>query len=123
MRGWLTAVHDPDLIMAALDYVDDAQELPWAMQAAKHDDWRVRMAAARALGRIGAAAEIPALVELLRDPVWWVRYHAAQAVAGLKGMTPQELDVIRDTARDNFAADMLAHALAEMPIRKRRLFG
>jgi HEAT repeat protein len=81
------------------------------------------MAAARALGRIGAAADIPALVELLKDPVWWVRYHAAQAVAGLKGMTPEELQVVRETARDHFAADMLAHALAELPIRRRKIFG
>jgi hypothetical protein len=123
MRGWLSAMQDPDLVMAALDYVDDTQELTWAMAAAGHPEWRVRMAAARALGRIGAAAEIPALVELLKDPVWWVRYHAAQAVAGLKGMTPEELQVVRETARDHFAADMLAHALAELPIRRRRIFG
>jgi len=90
--------------------------------AAGHPEWRVRMAAARALGRIGAAAEIPALVELLKDPVWWVRYHAAQAVTGLKGMTPEELQVVRDTARDHFALDMLAHALAELPLRKRKLW-
>jgi len=123
MRGWLSAMQDPDLVMAALDYVDDTQELTWAMAAAGDPEWRVRMAAARALGRIGAAAEIPALVELLKDPVWWVRYHAAQAVAGLKGMTPEELQVVRETARDHFAADMLAHALAELPIRRRRIFG
>jgi len=123
MRGWLSATQDPNLVMAALDYVDDPQELMWAMEAARHPEWRVRMAAARALGRIGAAAEIPALVELLKDPVWWVRYHAAQAVAGLKGMTPEELQVVRETARDNFAADMLAHAFAELPIRRRRIFG
>ncbi len=123
MRGWLSATQDPDLVMAALDYVDDPQELMWAMEAARHPEWRVRMAAARALGRIGAAAEIPALVELLKDPVWWVRYHAAQAVAGLKGMTAEELQVVRDTARDNFAADMLAHAFAELPMRRRRIFG
>jgi len=33
-------------------------------------------------------------------------------------MTPDELRLIREKARDSFAADMLAHALAEMPIRK-----
>jgi HEAT repeat protein len=108
---------DPLLALAAehgLDIVEDAAEA----HGARYKGHRVG-----ALGRIGAAAEIPALVELLKDPVWWVRYHAAQAVAGLNGMTPEELQVVRETARDNFAANMLAHALAELPIRRRRIFG
>jgi HEAT repeat protein len=118
MRGWLSASDNPDIIMAALDYVDDDRELPWARGAAVHPEWRVRMAAAKALGRIGAASELNTLLELLADPVWWVRYHAAQALTRLQGMTPEELRLIREKARDSFAADMLAHALAEMPLRK-----
>ena len=121
MRGWLSASDDPDIIMAALDYVEDDRELPWAKGAAQHTEWRVRMAAAKALGRIGAAGELATLLELLRDPVWWVRYHAAQALTRVHGMTTEELKLIREKARDSFAADMLAHALAEMPIRKIRL--
>jgi len=118
MRGWLSSSDNPDIIMAALEYVDDERELPWAKGAATHAEWRVRMAAAKALGRIGAASELNTLLDLLRDPVWWVRYHAAQALTRLHGMTPDELRLIREKARDSFAADMLAHALAEMPIRK-----
>jgi len=121
VRGWLSASDDPDVIMAALDYVEDERELPWAKSAASHAEWRVRMAAARALGRIGSASELATLLELLRDPIWWVRYHAAQALTRLHGMTPEELQLIRDNARDHFAADMLAHALALMPIRRVRL--
>jgi HEAT repeat protein len=121
MRGWLSASDHPDVIMAALDYVDDERELPWAREAASHAEWRVRMAAARALGRIGSASELPTLLELLRDPVWWVRYHAAQALTRLHGMTPEELQLIRENARDHFASDMLAHALAMMPIRRVKL--
>jgi len=120
MRGWLSSSDNPDIIMAALEYVDDERELPWAKGAATHAEWRVRMAAAKALGRIGAATELNTLLDLLRDPVWWVRYHAAQALTRLHGMTPDELRLIREKARDSFAADMLAHALAEMPIRKIR---
>jgi HEAT repeat protein len=118
MRGWLSASDNPDIIMAALEYVDDERELPWAKGAATHSEWRVRMAAAKALGRIGAASELNTLLDLLRDPVWWVRYHAAQALTRLHGMTPDELRLIREKARDSFAADMLAHALAEMPLRQ-----
>ena len=121
VRGWLSASDDPEVIMAALNYVEDARELPWAKGAARHEDWRVRMAAAKALGRIGEASELAALLELLRDQVWWVRYHAAQSLTKLHGMTPQELQLIRDNARDAFAADMLAHALAEMPRRMIKL--
>jgi len=121
VRGWLSASAHPDIIMAALDYVDDERELPWARDAASHAEWRVRMAAARALGRIGSASELATLLELLRDPVWWVRYHAAQALTRLHGMTPEEPQLIRENARDHFASDMLAHALAMMPIRRVKL--
>jgi hypothetical protein len=121
MRGWLSASDDPDIIMAALDYVEDERELPWAKGAARHPEWRVRMAAAKALGRIGAASELATLLDLLRDPGWWVRFHAAQALTRLHGMTTEELQLIRERARDSFAADMLAHALAAMPARKIKL--
>ena len=71
------------------------------------------MAAARALGRVGGRSELPALLELLRDPVWWVRYHAAHGLTRLEGLEPHELEAMREGARDSFAADMLGQALAE----------
>jgi HEAT repeat protein len=113
VRGWLSSTDEPELTMAALAYVEDAADLPWALGAAKHGEWKVRMAAARALGRIGAREEFNALLDLLRDPVWWVRYHAAQALTGLRGLEPYELDTAHEDLRDAYAADMLAHALAE----------
>ena len=118
MRGWLSSSNEPELIMAALAYVEDAADLPWALGAAKHDEWKVRMAAARALGRIGAREEFNALLDLLRDPVWWVRYHAAQALTALRGLEPYELETAREDLRDAYAADMLAHALAERGRRR-----
>ena len=121
VRGWLSASDDMDVIVAALDYVEDIQELPWVKGASGHAEWRVRMSAAKALGRVGSASELSTLLELLQDSVWWVRYHAAQALTKLHGMTPEELKIIREKARDHFAADMLAHALAEMPRRNNRL--
>ncbi|MEO7744294.1 MAG: HEAT repeat domain-containing protein, partial [Usitatibacter sp.] len=113
MRGWLSSSDEPELIMAALAYVDNAADLPWALGAANHDEWRVRMAAARALGRIGAREEFKPLLDLLRDPVWWVRYHAAQALTGLRGLESYELETAHEDLRDAYASDMLAHALAE----------
>jgi HEAT repeat protein len=113
VRGWLSASDDPDVIVAALDYVETVEDVPWARGAARHGEWTVRMAAARALGRVGERRELAVLLELLRDPVWWVRYHAAQALTRLEGLEPGELEGVREDALDAYAADMLAQALEE----------
>jgi HEAT repeat protein len=117
VRNWLSnsATH-PDVLVAALEYAGESEDLPWARTAANHEDWRVRAAAARALARIGGRQELPALLDLLRDPVWRVRYRASQALTRLEGLTPIELEALRENARDAFAADMLAQALAEMKL-------
>jgi HEAT repeat protein len=111
--GWLDSSTEAEVITAALDFVDQRSHLPWAHGAADHEEWRVRLAAARALGRVGGREELPRLLELLRDPVWWVRYHSAQALTRLDGLEPFELETLRENARDAFAADMLGQALAE----------
>ena len=111
--GWLGSSTDPEVITVALDYVDHRSDLPWAHGAAEHAEWRVRLAAARALGRVGGREELARLLALLRDPVWWVRYHSAQALTRLEGLEPFELENLRENARDAFAADMLGQALAE----------
>jgi len=113
VRGWLGSSSDPDVLMAALACIEDRGDIPWALGAAQHPEWQVRMAAARALGRVGNREELPALLELLRDPVWWVRYHAAHGLTRLEGLAPHELDALHEGARDAFAADMLGQALAE----------
>ena len=119
VRGWLSASDDPEVIGAALDFVEDGSDLPWARGAARHESWRVRMAAARAMGRVGGRTELAPLLALLRDPVWWVRYHAAQALTGLHGLEPRELEELRREARDAYAADMLGQAIAELASRRR----
>jgi len=113
VRGWLGSSTDPDVLMAALACIEDRSDVPWALGSAGHPDWRVRMAAARAIGRVGGRAELPALLDLLRDSVWWVRYHAAHGLTKLEGLAPHELDALHEGARDAFAADMLGQALAE----------
>lgn len=113
VRGWLAASAEPHVIAAALDYLEDEADLPFARGAARHAHWHVRMAAARALARIGGARELATLLELLRDPQWWVRYHAAQALSRLHGLAPDELQHLRERATDAFAADMLGHVMAE----------
>jgi HEAT repeat protein len=112
VRGWLGSSTDPDVLMAALACIEDRSDLPWAIGAAGHPEWRVRMAAARALGRVGGRAELPALLELLRDPSGGcatTRLTDSRA----RGPRPHELDALHEGARDAFAADMLGQALAE----------
>lgn len=113
VRAWLTSNADPAVVATALDYVEDAQDLSWAREAALHEDWHVRMAAARALGRVGGRNDLQVLLVLLRDPVWWVRYHAAQAVVRLHGLGEEDLEMLHHGMRDAYASDMLAQALAE----------
>jgi HEAT repeat protein len=96
-----------------LDYVESADDLLQVRGAARHGDARVRIAAARALARIGSRAELAVLLELLRDSQWWVRYHAAHAVTALHGMDAAEIETLQRLAADPFAADSLAQALAD----------
>jgi len=112
VRAWLTGRDPPEVLMAALEYIDDEADLPWVRNAAAHDDWRVRMAAARTLARVGRHREVQALIGLLRDPVWWVRYHAAHAITRLDDLPPGELELLKEGIRDAFAADMLGQAMA-----------
>ena len=121
VRGWLGSSTDPDVLMAALACIEAKSDLPWAIGAAEHPEWRVRMAAARAIGRIGNREELSVLLQLLRDPVWWVRYHAAHGLVRLEGLQPHELQALQDGARDSFAADMLSQALAERRWEPRRI--
>jgi HEAT repeat protein len=121
VRGWLGSSTDPDVLMAALACIETRADLPWAVGAAEHPEWRVRMAAARAIGRVGNREELEVLLQLLRDPVWWVRYHAAHGLVRLEGLAPHELQALHDGARDSFAADMLSQALAEHRWEPRRI--
>jgi HEAT repeat protein len=114
VRQRMRTSDDVALIVPALDYVEDQRDVPWARAAASHAEWRVRIAAASALGRIGGMADVRVLTQLLGDPVWRVRYQAAQALAGLHGMSRERLELLRSEARDGFAADMLARTLAHM---------
>jgi hypothetical protein len=46
-----------------------------------------------------------------------VRYHAAQALTRLHGLSPNELELLHENARDAYASEMLGHALAEARLR------
>jgi hypothetical protein len=104
---------DPEVIAAALRLVQDPRDLDFVRTMARHEQWFVRLAALRVLGRIGGPADRVLLVERLGDPHWWVRYHAARALVALPGTRLEDLEKVRATLADRFAADMLGEAIAE----------
>jgi len=106
-------VADPELIAAALRLVQDPRDLDIVRTHAGHENWPVRAAAVQVLGRIGGATERQLLVGVLSDRHWWVRYHAAHALLALPGARVEDLEKVRGTLDDRYAADMLTQALAE----------
>jgi len=114
VRDWLGKSSDPNVLGAGLDFIEDMQDRLWVRAATQHPAWRVRMAAARALGRIGVTSDQVLLLDLLEDKSWWVRYRAAQALVILPGLSRQDVEALRTRTRDRFAADILAQVLAEV---------
>ena len=70
----------------------------------------MRVAVARALGRLAAPQDRALLLELLGDESWWVRYRAARALAALPFINIAEL---REELDDRDAVRMLDHVVAE----------
>jgi HEAT repeat protein len=113
IRQLLDAADSRDVLIGTLRIINDAGLLPQARTYLKHDDWRVRVQAAKLLGRIGEHADVNRLIPLLADAEWWVRYRAAQALAGMPFFSLTELELLRNNLSDRFARDMLGQVLAE----------
>jgi HEAT repeat protein len=52
-------------------------------RATRDDDWRVRLKASEAIGRLDLWRHADRLTPLLDDPVWWVRFRAEEALKRL----------------------------------------
>lgn len=113
LRCILRDSSDERTIAASLRALQDPRDLPLVRRFASHAGWIVRVQAARALGRMGAAEDRKLLAQLLSDPHWWVRYRAAQSLVALPSVGPGELEKIRAVLPDRFASDMLRQAMAE----------
>ena len=105
---------DIAIVTAALRSVNSPllQEPVRALLA--HEDWQVRVQAAKALGRIGQPPDVARLTALLADREWWVRYRAAQALVELPWLKRADLEALRASLEDRYAADMLAQVIAEL---------
>jgi HEAT repeat protein len=109
--------HDPEVLAACLRLLNRAEDLEIIRGCLTHEDWRVRVQAAVALGRVGVAEDEGRLIPLLSDKQWWVRYRAGQALSRLPRMREPRLKVIQTEQSDPFARDMLAQVMAEIELQ------
>jgi len=109
----LDDANDPDTLIAALRVANNAGLLTQVRTYLNHADWRIRVQAAKVIGRIGEHADINRLIPLLADTEWWVRYRAARALIGMPFFSIAEIEQLRDNLSDRFARDMLGQVLAE----------
>ncbi len=112
------ATEDDQLLNTCLDVLNTPEELEAVRALARHADWHVRVHAAKALGRLGAAEDEALLEAMLVDGQWWVRYRAAQALSQLPGMNAGKLLRIKDMQTDRDARDMLHQVMAELELRE-----
>lgn len=113
VRRILQDTNDEQVIVAGLRLLRDPRDIEMARSFATHPSWIVRVGAARALSSIGMPEDRKLLAGMLGDPIWWVRYHAARALVALPFVKIDELRKIQAVLPDRFAADMLAHVIAE----------
>jgi hypothetical protein len=102
-----------EALIGTLRIANDVSLLPHVRPFLRHEDWRVRVQAAKLLGRIGEHSDVNRLIPLLADVEWWVRYRAAQALAAMPFFSSTEMELLRSNLSDRFARDMLSQVLAE----------
>lgn len=105
---------DREVLAAALKLVRGYRGVPRLAALVKHDEWYVRLQAAKAIGRVGQKEHLSLLTYLLGDREWWVRYRAAQAIVSLPFLGPNQLRQMVGQQDDRYAADILRQAIAEV---------
>lgn len=113
VRSILATTRDDETIAHCLKFLNSPSDLPSVRDHLAHGNWKVRLQAALALGRIGTVDDVGRLTALLGDPVWWVRYRTAQALVMLTRGNLQVLSQLRTRLTDRYARDMLEMAIAE----------
>lgn len=111
---WLQAAQPAGLLSAALRLAAGAEVLPAVRALVAHPDWRVRVQAARTLGRLGEMADVAVLTRLLSDPQWWVRYRAAGALANLPFLSRTQLRGLLAGLQDRYAREISDQVFAEL---------
>ncbi len=111
---WLQPGQPADVLSAALRLASGVEVRPAVRALAEHADWRVRVQAARALGRLGVASDVAVLTRLLSDPQWWVRYRAAGALAQLPFLSREQLRGLLAGLQDRYAREISTQVFAEL---------
>lgn len=101
---------------ALLDEIQDPLLADLVRDRLSHPEWRVVVAALKAIGRIGDSDDIMAVYPLLEHAQWWVRYRAARTIASLPGIKPIEIELMASRHEDPYARDMLRFALSEQSL-------
>ncbi len=104
---------DDKVISACLQHISSGDYRPLAMKYLNHPRWHVRVHAVTALGRIAVPGDETSMQRLLYDKEWWVRYRTAQTLVKLPFITNDFIQDLLTNAEDQFAGDILRHALAE----------
>ena len=117
-------ISGPREILAQPPMMDATESLEWLLLY--HQDHRVRLSAARALGRAGLGCPSPALVSALHDPVPSVRHAAITSLGETGGDAAcdslKELLVSKSCSVRGMAARALLRALG-MPLPVRHNLG
>lgn len=101
---------------ALLDEIQDPLLGDLARDRLSHPEWRVVVAAVKAIGRVGDSDDVLAVFPLLEHGQWWVRYRAARTIASLPGIKPIEIELMASRHQDPYARDMLRFALSEQSL-------
>lgn len=104
---------DYEIVIAALRVPVPPSLLPQVRYLARHDDWRIRLHAARTLGSIGQPGDVDILRDMLGDRQWWVRFRAAEALTSLPFLTAEQVKAIGDASSDPYAGSMVRQVLAK----------
>lgn len=104
-----------DVLIGALRLLQRPAGLGAVRALSTHPDWQVRTQVAITLSRLGQAADLDRLLQLLMDPQWWVRYRAAQALAVSPFHSRSALQSRIAALPDRYAREMAQQVFLEMP--------
>ncbi|MDX1482336.1 MAG: HEAT repeat domain-containing protein [Woeseiaceae bacterium] len=104
----------PGVLNAALKLVNGFDGVPRLASLTRHDEWYVRVQAAKVIGRLGEPEHVSLLESMLEDAEWWVRYRAAQSLVSLPFLGPNRLRELQRRQTDRYAAEILDQAFAEV---------
>lgn len=113
LLAWLEPDRPVEKLVVCLRLASGALVLEPVRQLAGHPDWRVRVQAARALGRLSQPQDAPLLIQLLSDAQWWVRYRAAQSLISLPFVAREQIQATLDAQPDRYAREIFSQVLAE----------